>query len=188
MSNGIRCHICDKRVPSFTSLVRHYRNVHNVNHEAIKSTYVYTQSMLERPAKPAPAMSDLEAEYVSPVVDEGNCVAEEKFACLKCEKILCKLSCQRHMVRKHDLCSADVQRWLTVKDGKTIENIGAECASTKRLRMTRAWNERMQAVQSYARSRTIASTHAYARSDHKSATAGMTGADGCVGRAGFKRW
>lgn len=175
MSNGIRCHICDKRVPSFTALIRHFKNAHQVDHEAIKGTYVHTQSMLERPAKPPPAMSDLEAEYVSPAVDEDNQVAEEKFACLKCWKILSKLSCHRHMVRKHDLCNADVKGWLTVKDGKTIENTEAECVNTKRLRMTRAWNERMQAVQPRARDRTTVNIHGQAGSDYKSG--------GLVGRA-----
>lgn len=90
--------------------------MHDVAFSVMQGTHVHIKWLEERAkarkAKRVPWISDSEKDTVA-LVDERDDV----FRCKLCNTVLSKVSCLKHMVRKHKKDRQSVLRWITVSDG-----------------------------------------------------------------------
>ena len=110
-----------KKFATYNSLFTHLKRQHKVPPSDLKGSWVEERAMRERRAQ---ALSSSELEHVQVVYNELGEAVEDSFKCVKCDKVLKKANCEKHMraVHRENTDMAELSKWATVKDGRLFKN------------------------------------------------------------------
>ena len=121
-----QCHLCMLEDPcneemakpkgSWTSLLVHYKNKHDMKKAFLNRTHIGIKAMMEMGEKPD--ITELECKWV------GLSDDETKFKCLGCGAVLSKKTARTHFFSKAHteagLLQDEVKCWVVVKDGAKL--------------------------------------------------------------------
>ena len=132
------CHIsdCGACFKTYDAVVKHIQSCHLVTRDEMAGHWLLAARQSEQRQD---ALGEREGEFAGLARHPDGDVAEDKFKCLACDKILSNRACALHM-DGHSVDPDKVSGWLTVKDSRTISNAVKANAdpSTTRLRLTQA--------------------------------------------------